>query len=559
MRIRRAKIIATLGPVSSDLETIEKLIIAGVDVFRLNFSHSNHEIQKGRIQNVREASKNVGREVAILMDLQGPKIRVGKLAFDLQLLRDDEWYLGTEDALNSVISENKIPTVYEKLTEDVRIGDQVLFNDGLIESEVVGKEGLVVKIRIKTGGKLTSHKGINLPDTSVSASSMTEKDFEDLYFGVGHGVDYVALSFVKDDKDILRIKYILHEMKKDLPIISKIERPDAVRNIKKIIQVSDAIMVARGDMGVELGNHRVPAIQKMIIENCNEAGVPVITATQMLESMIQNSTPTRAEATDVANAIWDGTDAVMLSGETAVGAYPLKVVEIMGRIVEEAEKIPKDRFSLKYHDLSATSTAVQVAASLIAEKVKAKKIISFTRTGNSCKKLAKFRPKTSVFGVANSIEIVRRMNLYWGITPFIFQDGGDNTTYVEKKIIDSIKESETIVNGDKFVITYGDNRSFSFGSSNAIRVELMKNIEIGVETKDFIEEVEFDRGSIIFNPTQCASCQNCIQVCPHDIWKETPVAPRLTYINKERVNECTMDNKCVESCPTNAIEIKVKP
>jgi len=338
MSTRRAKIIATIGPSSNTIEMLEKMILAGMNAARINMSHGTYEAHEQSIKNIRQASKNVGKEVAILLDLQGPKIRVDKLPEPLTLQDGEIWVIGPSHVKDQYpeYAKNFIPTIYKNLVKDAHVGARILFDDGLLEAEAIEKDREVLKIKVKVGGLLKSNKGINLPYVKVSAPAFTDKDKEDLLFGLKQGIDYVALSFVRTAEDVLQVKSLLHSMKVQVPIVSKVEKPEALDNMESIVNVSDAIMIARGDMGVEVGNHLVPSIQKQMIKTCNSLGKPIITATQMLESMITNSRPTRAEASDVANAIWDGTDCVMLSGESANGAYPINAVTIMARICAEA-------------------------------------------------------------------------------------------------------------------------------------------------------------------------------------------------------------------------------
>jgi pyruvate kinase len=374
-------------------------------------------------------------------------------------------------------------------------------------------------------------------------------------FGLSHGIDYVALSFVRKKEDILEVKALLHKLKVTTPIISKIEKPEAIKNVLDIIKVSDGIMIARGDMGVELGNHLVPPVQKKIIGLCNDHGKPVITATQMLESMVTNSRPTRAEASDVANAIWDGTDVVMLSAETASGKHPIEVVKTMHSIILEAERLPKERPLLRHMDLSSVTSSIQVAASLIAEKTSAKWIVSLTQSGKSCLYMSRFRPKTRVLGVTHSVEIVRRMCLYWGISPYYVEQGDHNIENMEKYVLDKIKRDDLIHNGDKVVITHGDGKIFRQHSSHSIRVEIIQQMEAPSHGEGGLEEVKTEHGTILLESHLCASCQNCVSICPHDIWAVTPDKNQLTYINKEKASLCSFDMACVENCPTGAIEI----
>lgn len=551
---------ATLGPASNTIPMIESLIRTGLDVARINMSHGTYESHAQVIENVRQASVLASKEVAILLDLQGPKIRVDKLPQNLILKKDELWVIGPSTVKDKYpeYKDHFIPTIYEHLVEDAQVGCSILFDDGLIEAKALEKDREVLKIKILVGGELKSNKGINLPDVEVSAPSFTEKDHADLMFGLSQGIDYVALSFVRRKEDVLQVRYLLHKLKMNVPIVAKIEKPEAVKNIQEIIKVTDVIMIARGDMGVELGNHLVPTVQKQIIKLCNEAGRPVITATQMLESMVQNSRPTRAEASDVANAIWDGTDALMLSAESASGKYPIESVRTMSDIIIEAEKLPRERPLLRYMDLSSVSASTQVAASLIAEKTSAKWIISLTQSGGSCLNMSRFRPKTRVLGVTNSIEIVRRMCLLWGITPYLFAEKDDDVKNMERYMIDVIKKEEYIQNGDKIVITHGDGKFFSQSTSLSIRVEIIKDVPAVMGGSETLNEADFEHGKILLDTHICASCQSCVQVCPHDIWAVTDDPSRTTYINKDQASFCSLDLACVEVCPTGAIEIIAK-
>ena len=557
---RRAKIVATIGPSSNSPEMLEKLIDAGLNVARINMSHGTHDGHAEVIKNIREASKKTGYEVAILCDLQGPKIRVDKLPENLVLSKGEHWVIGASKVQDKYpqYADKFIPTVYENLVSDAHVGATILFDDGLMEAKAIEKDGDVLKIEIIVGGTLKSNKGINLPDVNVSAPSFTEKDREDLIFGLKNDVDYVALSFVRRAEDIQEVKSLLHKLRKNTPIISKIEKPEAVENIEEIIKVTDCIMIARGDMGVEVGNHLVPAIQKKIIGLCNEAGVPVITATQMLESMTTNSRPTRAEANDVANAIWDGTDAVMLSGETASGDYPLEAITMMGQIVEEAEKTPKERPLLRYMDLNSISASLQIAASLIAEKTNARWVLSVTESGNSCLKMSRFRSQKRILGVTNSIEVMRKMSLYWGITPFYFEENEDDLAQIQDQMIDVLKSKKLVQNGDKIVITHGDGKFFKQGTSNSLRVDIIKDLprqDLDKKGTNKFQDVEIESGRILLDTSICASCQMCVSVCPHNIWEVSKDADKNTRINEINAKHCSKDMECVEKCPTGAIEI----
>ncbi len=555
--MRRAKIVATLGPSTNTKEMISRLIETGVNVCRINMSHGTYEAHQAVIKNIREASRESGYEVAILADLQGPKIRVDKLPEPLKLESGSEWVIGAtkvKDKYPEYVS-NYIPTIYENLVADCHDGARILFDDGLMVAEAVARDRDVYKIKIKVGGMLKSNKGINLPDCEVSAPAFTDKDKEDLMFALKEGADYVALSFVRKKEDITTVKALLHSLKVNIPIISKIEKPQAIDNLDEILSVTDMIMVARGDMGVEVGNHLVPAIQKKIITACNARGIPVITATQMLESMTENPTPTRAEASDVANAIWDGTDAVMLSGETASGKYPIETVRMMDNIVREAERTPKDRPLLRHQDLSSVTASIMVAASMIAEKIKAKRILSVTESGSSCLRITQFRPSIPVLGITNSIKVARRMCLYWGVSPFIVIDQEKENSEFMKNVLKEVKERLKLKNGDKLVVTKGDGQFFSQGSSNSVKVELIRDTPKVKGGSQGLEEASDDKKKILLDTNNCASCQACVQVCPHDIWAVTKDEKKDTYIEAKNIHKCAMDLACVDACPTGAIEI----
>lgn len=559
-RRRRAKIVATLGPASSSIAQISELIMAGVNVARVNMSHGTHEGHAQTISNIREACKQTGFEIGVLLDLQGPKIRVDKLPQNLILKKGEEWVIGQTKLRDHYpqYKDRYIPTIYNKLVDDCHDGARILFDDGLIMAEAIAREGDVYKIKIQVGGELKSNKGINLPDCDVSAPSFTDKDKEDLIFGLKQGIDFIALSFVRKKEDILTVKYLLHALKAQVPIIAKIEKPQAITNLDEILSVTDAIMVARGDMGVELGNHLVPAVQKKIITSCNSRGIPVITATQMLESMILNPTPTRAEASDVANAIWDGTDAVMLSAETASGKYPIEAVNMMDKIIFEAEGSPKERPLLRNTDLSSISSSIMVSASLIAEKTGAKGIISVTQSGNSCKKISRFRPTARVWGVTNDLKVARRMSLYWGVSPFYIAGLSLKEEGIEGQVLSDFKKRARLSNGDKIVITKGDGKFFDKAGANSVRLVILKDPPTVLGASEDIEVAEFPSGKIHLDTRICASCQNCVATCPHEIWMVKNDESKNTTINRLRAMECTADMACVDVCPTGAIEIITK-
>lgn len=411
---RKTKIVATLGPASSSPEIIERLFAAGVDLFRLNFSHGSHEDKRELIRNIRSISAKVGKEAGILADLQGPKIRTGKMAGGgMQLVKGKEVVISTADILGA---DGIIPTIYRELPADVVPGSRILLDDGLMELRVQRVSGNDVHCLVINGGLLKDHKGINLPGVRVSAPSLTEKDRVDLDFCLSEDVDYVALSFVRTAEDVEELKRIIYSRGKELPVVAKIEKPEALRNFNKILKVADAVMVARGDLGVEIRAEKVPLIQKKIIKACNEAGKPVITATQMLESMITNPRPTRAETSDVANAIIDGTDAIMLSGETAAGAFPVAAVETMARIALDLEMAGYG--SMQNTPVLPTPSIAQAvgdAACRAASSLKAKAIAVFTQSGSTAALISRFRPAINIIAFTSSVRTERKLTLYWGV------------------------------------------------------------------------------------------------------------------------------------------------
>jgi pyruvate kinase len=461
---RKTKIVATVGPVSSSPEMIQKLMKAGVDIFRLNFSHGENSQKLELIRVIRQVSEKLGHQAGILGDLQGPKIRTGKMAGDGMLLtKGQEVVITTDDVLGG---EGIIPTIYRSLPHDVHPGSRILLDDGLLELKVVALEGELVRCLVVTGGLLKNNKGINLPGVNVSAPCLTEKDLLDLDFALEAGVDFIALSFVRTAEDIEQIKQLIAARGKDTPVVAKIEKPEALRNFKKILEATDAVMVARGDLGVEIEPEKVPIYQKKIIQACNRAGKPVITATQMLDSMIRNPRPTRAETSDVANAIIDGTDAIMLSAETASGDYPIESVETMVRIAKDVESA--DLHVVVGHLNAVTTTAQAVAESSCrtAATLKAKAIVVFTRSGSTASLIAAFRPSTPIIAFTASPEIRRRLSIFWGVqcTEVGIMEHTDQQIFeVEKKLL-----ATGFRNGDLIVITMGILETR--GSTNLMKV-----------------------------------------------------------------------------------------
>lgn len=423
-RKRKVKIVCTLGPSSQTVEQLTTLIESGMDIARLNFSHGTHEFHAGLIQNIREASKRAKKPVAIMQDLQGPKMRVGKLPKGGLLLKTgDILVLYPEGSSPRTSTEGRIAIpisaeIAHGVSKNAQKGARILFDDGKLESIALEIHAPELVVEVRVGGKLSDHKGINFPGTPLSISCLTEKDLEDLKFGISQNVDAVALSFVRCPQDIDELRDEMRKLTQNLPlVVSKIEREEAIECQDAIIEVSDALLIARGDMAVELGAERVPAIQKRLIKTCNELGVPIITATQMLESMISSPTPTRAEASDVANAVFDGTDAVMLSAETASGEYPKETVDTMARIILEAER--SHEFQKGPRDLTPTTGSVvesiEFSAARIAHHVGAVAIACLTHSGMAARTLAKFRPDTPIVAIMDNEAVFRRLAFVWGV------------------------------------------------------------------------------------------------------------------------------------------------
>ena len=414
---KRTKIIATIGPASSSPSIIAKLIHAGMDAARLNFSHGNWDDHTKRVGLIRGEAEKSGKQIAIIQDLQGPKLRVGIIKNDeVTLRRGEEVTLTTR----KVLGTNRIITItYPRLTKDLNPGDRVLLDDGRLELKVTSKIADSLYCKVVNGGMLSSHKGVNLPGAALLLPSISRKDKEDLRFGIARGVDYIALSFVRKAADIEAVRLFLKAHGADIPIIAKIEKLEAVQNLDEIIAAADGIMVARGDLGVEMSPEQVPLLQKRIIEACNRAEKPVITATQMLESMIENPQPTRAEASDVANAILDGTDCVMLSGETAMGKYPVQSVEVMSRIAIQAETSVRPR--QPNSELSGTDESVAHASCRAAEEQKARAIVTFTQSGSTALLVSKHRPTVDIIAPTPFDMVARKISLYWGVTPIILK------------------------------------------------------------------------------------------------------------------------------------------
>lgn len=452
--IRNAKIVCTIGPASSSPKVIERLIKAGMDVARLNFSHGTHDEHKKVIKSIRDTSRRLKKAVAILQDLQGPKIRTGLLKDGKTILKSGDKFVLT--GRNILGTSKIISTTYPAMYRDVKKGDRILLDDGLMSLKVNNVKGTDITCEVINGGVLTDHKGINLPGIKVGLSSITKKDIEDLYFGIKQCVDYVAISFVRTDKDVKSVKDIIKKGGVFIPVIAKLEKPEAIDNLEKIMDEADGLMVARGDLGVEMSPEAVPVIQKNIINMSNRKEKPVITATQMLESMINNPRPTRAEASDVANAIFDGTDAVMLSGETASGKYPVESVEIMARIISAAESgsLYRHVSDRRRGRISTFPDAISSAAVHASHQIEAKLIVVFTQSGSTALFVSKQRPSMPIIAYTPIENIMRRLNLYWGVIPKtmrLIEDTDDLIREMDRSLV----SDKLVRKGDSVVILMG--------------------------------------------------------------------------------------------------------
>lgn len=472
---RKTKIVATLGPSSSTAEQIGKLVDAGVDLFRLNFSHGANEDKARVIDSIRRIAERKKKAIGILADLQGPKIRTGRMENGALPLRKGDSIAITTDEVKG--RAGLISTIYQSLPTDVKPGSRILLDDGLIEFKVQTVSGNTVHCIVIEGGVLKDLKGINLPGVNVSSPSLTDKDRRDLAFCLEKRVDYIALSFVRKAADVSELKEIIHANGLSIPVVAKIEKPEAIKNFAAILAVTDAVMVARGDLGVEINAEKVPLIQKMIIRACNDAGKPVITATQMLESMILHPRPTRAETSDVANAIIDGTDAVMLSGETASGGYPVEAVRTMVKIASDVEK--SSLCQIPYRELnpkkSSIASAVAEAACHAAAAVNARAIVVFTQSGGTAALIARNRPQLPIIAFASSEEIRRRLALYWGVRAIpvgAMSNSDQQIALVEATLL----QTGFCKKGDIVVITMGVPLQ-SRGSTNLLKVHKLGSHE----------------------------------------------------------------------------------
>ncbi len=473
--MRRTKIVCTIGPASDSLEVMRELLRAGMDVARLNFSHGTHEEHAARLARLRQAAREEGRFLAVMLDTKGPEIRTGLLREEKVVLQEGaRLVLTTEEVLGDA---SRVTVDYPRFPQVVRPGSSVLIDDGMIALKVLEVRENEVECEVVSGGVLGARKGVNLPGVPLDLPALTEKDIADINFGIDHEVDYIAASFVRTASDVLAIRRLLEARDADIHIIAKIESEEGVKNIDEIIRVADGIMVARGDLGVELPPEEVPLVQKKIIEKCNRAGKPVVTATQMLESMVRNPRPTRAEASDVANAILDGTDAIMLSGETAAGKYPVEAVKMMARIAERTEKALDYPRLLQARAEVAPRTvtdAISHATCTTALDLGAGAIITVTSSGFTARMVSKYRPQAPIIAATPSEKVCRKLCLVWGVTPLLVARS-ENTDEVIRKAVDASLAAGLIKCGDLVVVTAGVPVGIP-GTTNLLKVHIVGEV-----------------------------------------------------------------------------------
>ena len=475
--MRRTKIVCTLGPATSSISVLKEMLRAGMNVARLNFSHGSHEEHAATIAAVRQAALEEKKNLALLLDIRGPEIRIGTFAGGKAVLHDgNRFTLTTEDIAGTA---ERVSVSYAGLPGDVAPGMQILLDDGLIVLEVLDVTGTEIHCRVVTGGEIRNRKGVNVPGARLNMPAVTPKDREDIIFAVKNDLDFIAAPFTRKAEDILAVRAILEEYRSDIQIIAKIENREGMENLDSILEVADGIMVARGDLGVEVPAEDVPLLQKQMIKKCNAAAKPVITATQMLESMIRNPRPTRAEASDVANAIFDGTDAVMLSGETAVGKYPVEAVRTMARIAERAETALEYKKMLEVFDQPeevSVTDAIASATCHVAQELDAAAIITATQSGFTARVESKYKPKARIIAVTPRQNVARRLALSWGVYPLLCRPVG-TTDEMFAAAIESSLASGYVQNGDLVVITAGIPVGIS-GTTNLLRVHTVGEILI---------------------------------------------------------------------------------
>ncbi|EFA73946.1 PEP-utilising enzyme, mobile region protein [Raphidiopsis brookii D9] len=521
--LRRTKIVATIGPATSSPEMLKAIIEAGATTLRLNFSHGTHTDHQRSIRLIRQTAFELNRPVAILQDLQGPKIRLGK--FDngfIMLSKGDRFTLTNRP----VVGNEEISCVtYDYLAEEVPIGSKILLDDGRVEMvvEEINRDKGDLHCRVTVAGKLSNNKGVNFPGVYLSIKAMTDKDREDLMFGLDQGVDWVALSFVRNPQDIIEIKELISSTGKNVPVVAKIEKHEAIEQMEEVLSLCDGVMVARGDLGVELPAEDVPVLQKRLIATANRLGIPIITATQMLDSMVSNPRPTRAEVSDVANAILDGTDAVMLSNETAVGNYPVEAVATMARIAERIEQEQINTSSrLGKDDKRSIPNAISQAVGQIAENLGAAAIMTLTQTGATARNVSKYRPKTPILAITPHVNVARQLQMVWGVRPLLVLDL-PSTGQTFQAAINVAQEKRLLSEGDLVVMTAGTLQGVS-GSTDLIKVEVVtailgQGIGLGQGSvsgrarvvRNGMDATNFSQGDILVASSTGADCVEAIR------------------------------------------------
>jgi pyruvate kinase len=476
--MRRTKILATIGPASSSEEMIHRLLTSGADAFRLNFSHGKHEEHARVVRLIRDVATDLGRYIPIVGDIQGPKLRIGEVDAVHQLETGQTFVITTEPLVGNA---KIVSTPFTPLPREVQIGHRILINDGLVELVVTAVDDTQVTTRVLHGGPISSKKGMNFPDSELTIPAITDKDRKDVKFAVEQELDYIAASFIRRKSDILDLRELLQSHGgSEINVIAKLEKPQAIDNLDEILEVSDGVMVARGDLGVELPPEAVPIIQKKVLARASRWGRFAITATQMLESMTTNSRPTRAEASDVANAILDGSDAVMLSAESASGKYPVETVQMMARIVFAAEanrqhiafEWEREPFR-KISEADEFTDALAGAANYAAEQLDAKYIVVFTQTGFAARLMSKFRPKVPVIALTPSSWVARRMNLLWGVQPFVLREAGQFHEQIVDRVDEYLLAKDIVRPGDRLVILMGS-PIYQRAKTNLLRVHRVR-------------------------------------------------------------------------------------
>ena len=532
---RRTKIVATIGPATQSEEVITDLIKAGVTTFRLNFSHGDHKDHQERIKTIRKVSEKLDLDIGILQDLQGPKIRLGRFKDGpVKVKKGDKFSLTS----NEVECTKSIANVtYNKLAQEVTSGKRILLDDGKIEMivEKVDIGNNLLECKVTVGGVLSNNKGVNFPDVQLSVKALTDKDIEDLEFGLTAGVDWIALSFVRNPSDINEIKNLINKNGHSIPVVAKIEKFEAIDQIDSILPLCDGVMVARGDLGVEMPAEEVPLLQKELIRKANTLGIPIITATQMLDSMASNPRPTRAEVSDVANAILDGTDAVMLSNETAVGDYPVEAVETMATIARRIERDYPLK-AIESHLPSTIPNAISAAVSNIARQLDAGAIIPLTKSGSTARNVSKFRPPTPILATTTERSVARRLQLVWGVTPLLVKND-DRTAKTFSIAMQIAQELGILKQGDLVVQTAGTLTGIS-GSTDLIKVGLVRKVvtrgisigELGVTGK--ARNIKTNLDLSLISPGE-------ILFVPKNILMDLPYTKIITgIVTDENIDEC---------------------